>query len=569
MPSYTQTGRLLAITTPLGPDALLLVGLQGREAMSRLFRFQLTLLAENRTRVAFDALLGRDVTVELALPNEEKRAFHGIINRLTQGRRDADFTYFQAEMVPQFWFWTKKVQSRIFQHLAVPDILKQVLAGLNVSFELQGNYQPRDYCVQYRESDFAFASRLMEEEGIAYFFKHTAAGPPLIVTDVGYKYPDLPEPNPVIYEEVEGGGGDEARITAWEKTQEVRAGKYTLWDHCFELPGKNLEAQQTILKSVTVGQVAHTLQTANDRLEIYDYPGGYAQRFDGVDKGGGDQAAELMKVFQDNQRTVKIRMEQEALPSLEIQGASACGHFVPGHQFTLTRHFDADGPYLLTQIDHEARLSGNYRTGEGAHLNYRNRFTAIPTALPYRPARVTPRPTVAGTQTATVVGPPGEEIFCDKYGRIKVQFHWDRQGQRDANSSCWVRVAQAWAGKGWGAFFWPRVGHEVVVAFEEGDPDQPIIVGSVYNAANMPPFALPQRRMLAGFKSASVRGNPNENFNGVVFVDEKGHEHLAIHSERHMSFNTEFDKEFHAGRHKGERVSCASVLTVGKLPGGS
>jgi type VI secretion system secreted protein VgrG len=181
---------------------------------------------------------------------------------------------------------------------------------------------------------------------------------------------------------------------------------------------------------------------------------------------------------------------------------------------------------------------------------------------------VTPEPVIAGIQTATVVGPPGEEIFCDKYGRIKVQFHWDREGKQDADSSCWLRVAQVWAGKGWGAFFWPRIGHEVVVVFEEGDPDQPLIIGSVYNAENMPWFALPSQKQLAGFKSASVRGLANQNYNGIVFDDEKGHEHLAIHSERNMSFNSEHDKMIHAGRHKGERVSSASVFTVGRLSGG-
>ena len=175
---------------------------------------------------------------------------------------------------------------------------------------------------------------------------------------------------------------------------------------------------------------------------------------------------------------------------------------------------------------------------------------------------------IAGIQTATVVGPDGEEIFCDKYGRVKVQFHWDREGKKDANSSCWLRVAQVWAGKGWGAFFWPRIGHEVVVVFEEGDPDQPLIIGSVYNAENMPPFVLPKSNRICGFKSASVRGNAHKNFNGIIFVDTKDQEHLAIHSERHLVLNAEYDKEFRAGRNHGERVPGARTITVGGLPGG-
>jgi type VI secretion system secreted protein VgrG len=201
--------------------------------------------------------------------------------------------------------------------------------------------------------------------------------------------------------------------------------------------------------------------------------------------------------------------------------------------------------------------------------SYSNKFTCIPDALRYRPQRITPKPVISGMQTAVVVGPSGEEIFVDKYGRVKVQFHWDREGKMNADSSCWLRVAQVWAGKGWGAFFWPRIGHEVVVHFEEGDPDQPIITGSVYNSDNMPPFKLPLRKKTGGIKSASFTGSSKENFNGIVFFDEKGHEHTSIHSERHMTLNAEFDTRTKVGRHKGERVPGASLLTVGRIPGGS
>ena len=192
-------------------------------------------------------------------------------------------------------------------------------------------------------------------------------------------------------------------------------------------------------------------------------------------------------------------------------------------------------------------------------------------ALPYRPQRVTRKPVIAGVQTATVVGPPGQEIFCDKYGRVKVQFHWDREGKKNADSSCWLRVAQVWAGNGWGAFFWPRVGHEVVVTFEEGDPDQPLIVGSVYNAENMPPFGLPKLSAFGGFKSCSVAGSPSKNYNGLLFVDAASHEHLVIHSERHMVIYAEYDRTYRVGRHQAERVPGARTVTVGGLPigGGS
>jgi type VI secretion system secreted protein VgrG len=569
MPKYAQVDRPLALTTPLGKDVLLPIGFKGHEASSRLFNFQLDLLAESNSPILFDRILGQSVTVEIRLLNGDIRYFNGLVKRFSQGGRDDnDFLHYRAEVVPELWLLTKKVRCRVFQHFSVPEILHQVLSGLDVAFQIAGTYFQRDYCVQYRESDFDFASRLMEEEGIYYFFKHSSGNHQMVVTDTAT--PTLTGQSSVIYEEASGEVREDMRVTAWEKAQELRAGEYTLWDHCFELPGNHLEAKQKPVESVTVGKVIHKLTVGgNDQLEIYDYPGGYAQRFDGIDRHGAPQPPNLQHIFEDRDRTVKIRMEQEQAASLEIRGAGDCGQFTAGHKFTLQRHFDADGQYLLTRVEHDARMGGNYRSDNALPFSYENRFTCIPANLRYRAPGVTPKPVIAGMQTATVVGPQGQEIFCDKYGRVKVQFHWDREGKKDADSSCWLRVAQVWAGKGWGAFFWPRVGHEVVVIFEEGDPDQPLIVGSVYNKENMPWFALPINKELAGFKSASVRGTAKHNYNGFVFNDEKGHEHLSIHSENNLSLNSETDKMIHAGRHKGERVGVANLLTVGKfVPGG-
>jgi type VI secretion system secreted protein VgrG len=569
MSTYTQAHSPIAVTTPLGQDVLLLTGFRGQEAISQLFNFQLDLLAEAKSEIHFDRIVGQNVTVEMRLPNEEKRYFNGLVKRFSQGARDEVFVHFRAEVVPKLWLLTKKVRSRIFQHLSVPDILRQVLSGLDVKYEIFETYYQRDYCVQYRESDFDFASRLMEEEGIYYFFKHSDAGHQMVTTDAPNEHPDLSGQTNVIYDEVSGGLRKEMRIKAWEKSQELRSGEYTLWDHCFELPGKHLEAKKKTNDSVVVGEVTHKLSVGgNDQLEIYDYPGGYAQRFDGIDSNGAPRPENLKQILPDSERTAKVRMQQEEAASLEIAGKSNCGNFVAGHKFNLERHFDANGRYLLTRVEHDARLEGNYRTSQAAAFNYENRFTCIPVALPYRPQRVTRKPVIAGIQTATVAGPRDDEIFCDKYGRVKVQFHWDRKGKKDADSSCWLRVAQVWAGKGWGAFFWPRVGHEVVIIFEEGDPDQPLIIGSVYNAENMPPYELPAKKVLTGLKSASHKGIPSKNFNGIVLNDEKGHEHLALHSEHNMSFNSEYDKMIHAGRHKGERVAGASIMTVGNIPMG-
>lgn len=552
MAEFKQADRPLTVTTPLGKDVLLLRAFSGHEGVSQLFSFQLDLIAEHAADIAFDKLLGQKITIHLTLPDKSQRHFNGFCVRVSQGERDPrekTFTAYRAEIVPQFWLLTHKAQSRIFQHLSVPDILKKVLAGLDVTYELQGTFEPRDFCVQYRETDFNFASRLMEEEGITYFFKHSDGSHKMVVANTPQSHPDVPGKTKITYEDVEGGFRADDRIYDWEKVQELRSGKYTLWDHSFELPHKHLEAEKTIQDSVTVGKVSHKLKVGNnDKLEIYDFPGAYAQRFDGIDKGGGERPADLQKIFKDNTRTVEIRMQGEALPSLLIHGASNCRHFTSGHKFTLEKHFSGEGgPYLLTTVTHSARGTGEFRAGTTGEFVYRNEFTCIPLALPFRPPRTAPKPVVHGTQSAVVVGPPGEEIFTDKYSRVKVQFHWDREGKNNPDSSCWIRVATSWAGKQWGVIHIPRIGQEVIVDFLEGDPDQPIILGSVYNADMMPPYALPQDKTQSGIKTRSSLGGNAETFNEICFEDKKGQELLYIRAEKDQTIAVENDEAHWVG----------------------
>lgn len=538
MVNYTQAGRPIAVQTPLDKDKLLLVGFSGTEGLSRLFHFQLDLLATNTTDVTFDKLLGQQITVkvEVTAGKPAKRYISGICCRVSEEERDSTFTGYRMEIVPQFWLWTRKAQSRIFQQMSVPDILKKVFEGMNPApaFELQGTFEKRDYCVQYRETDFNFACRLMEEEGIYYYFKHTEKAHTLVVANTPQSHVDLPEGAKLIYETISGGNRPQERVFHWNKTQELRSGKYTLWDHCFELPHKHLEASKTIQSSVQVGKVTHNLTAGGaETLELYDFPGEYAQRFDGVSGGGGDQKSELDKIFKDNNRTVGLRMQEEAAATIVLQGASTCRQMVSGHKFTLERHFNADGAYVVTSVSHSAVLDA-YRAESSGDFQYTNQFTCVPLALPYRPARLTPKPVVQGTQTAVVVGPPGEEIWPDKYGRVKVQFHWDREGKNDAQSSCWVRVGTLWAGKQWGVIHIPRIGQEVIVAFEEGDPDQPVIVGSVYNYEMMPPYKLPDNKTQSGMKSRSSKDASATNFNELRFEDKKGSEQIYFHAEKNF-----------------------------------
>jgi type VI secretion system secreted protein VgrG len=559
MPDYTQQNRPLAVDTPLGKDKLLITSFSGQEGLSQLFSYEIEAVTPVGTDVPFDRVLGQPVSVRLTLPGGQARSFNGICNRLTQGASDIVFTSYRLEVVPKVWLLTRRAQSRIFQHKNIPDILKEVLAGIDVSFELQGSFAPRDYCSQYRETDFNFLCRLLEEEGIYYYFKHANGSHRMVLANSPQAHSDVPGDTRILLETLVGGLREAERITGWEKRQELRSGKSTLWDHCFELPHKHLEAEKPIADAVPVGKATHKLKLAGvEQLELYDWPGEYAQRFDGVDKGGGDNSGDLSKIFEDARRTVEIRMQQETTPTLLIHGNSNCRQLAAGHKFTLdtepgdntARQMRAEGAYVLTSVSHFTTQSG-YHTGETA-FRYQNHFTCIPAALPFRPPRVTPRPVVQGTQSAVVVGPPGEEIFTDKYSRVKVQFHWDRQGKNNADSSCWLRVATPWAGKQWGMIHIPRIGQEVLVAFLEGDPDQPIIVGSLYNAEMMPPYKLPDKKTQSGLKTRSTLQGTPENFNELRFEDKKDSEEIYFHAEKDFNRVVENNDTLKVGSSKAE-----------------
>ncbi|MGE3806480.1 MAG: type VI secretion system Vgr family protein, partial [Gemmataceae bacterium] len=494
------------------------------------------LVTGTRSPLDFTKIMGKPVTLEVAPPGGQVRYLNGLVRSFLEARQDHEFIYYRAEIVPTFWLWTLQVQSRIFQQLSVAQILEQVLDKLrpHVRFALVGQYRPRAYCVQYRESDFAFASRLMEEEGIYYFFEHKKDSHVLVVTDSLTGCKDH-EPGTVHFDDAEGEQRPESRITRWHKRQTIRSNRYTLTDYHFEMPEYDLKASVTLGEDVQAGQATHSLQTKitnGPDLEHTDFPGDFAKRYDGINPDGAAQMSELQHLFEDNERAARLRAQQQAARALVCEGEGTCGTFLPGHKFRLDRHFSGNGEYLLTSVEHTCPPSYDFQSGSQGGLDYRNRFEALPVAVPFRPQCLTPRPQVVGPQTAVVVGPKDAEIFLDKYGRVKVQFHWGRHGQSEDQWSCWVRVAQLWAGNNWGAFFWPRVGHEVVVLFTEGDPDQPLIVGSVYNQKNLPPVQLPEDSMLAGIKSCIFTGDPNTTFNAIVFHDNPEAEYVHVHSEK-------------------------------------
>ncbi|HEY1379098.1 MAG TPA: type VI secretion system tip protein TssI/VgrG, partial [Gemmataceae bacterium] len=551
MSAVATAARPIAVTTildtPSGPPTFIPRAFEAREAISQLFHAVLDVVVDRRAKFTFDQLLGSPVVVDLADSQfRNTRFFHGLCRQVRQRGGDATFDYYAFDLVPQAWLLTKRTQSRIFQQTTVPDILRKVLGGLDPapSVELSG-FQPRDYCVQYQEPDWDFACRLMEEEGIFYYFRHGAAGHKLVIGNSPGSHKDVPFNQQITLRASSSPAAGEDAITDFDKAQRVVSGRVTLWDHSFELPHKHLEAERKILPKVAVGRATHQLQYGDNwRWEIYTYPGGYADRFDGVTPGGGDRSADLRKIFEDNQRTADIRMEQEAATAVEVRGASTCRQLTPGCTFTLVTPpgdtvaagLKADGAYVVTSVSHSAASPAGQRSGTTEPFRYRNTFTAIPTGLPYRPPRVTPRPRVPGSQTAVVVGPKGQEIFTDKYGRVKVQFHWDREGKYDGGSSCWVRVATSWAGRRWGTTHVPRIGQEVVVDFLEGDPDRPIIVGSVYNADQMPPYLGdgPDGRHQNDPKVSGVKSNSTpdgKGYNELRFDDTKGKEQVFLHAQ--------------------------------------
>ncbi|MEP6923189.1 MAG: type VI secretion system tip protein TssI/VgrG, partial [Pyrinomonadaceae bacterium] len=537
----TQDGRELSITTPLGKDFLLLQSLQASENLSQLFRYELELYHEEikegyePTSVDEQKILGNTITIRLEQGDGIERFFNGIVVRFSQGQRDDRFSHYQATVVPQIWILTQVSQSRIFQHISVPDILRKVFQGFEVSYEIQGDFPPRNYCVQYRESDWDFASRLMEEEGIFYYFEHTKGKHTLVVANTPQSHQDCPGKSEIAFAlETSSETKFTSAVSGWFVEHSLRTGKYTLWDAHFQLPKKNLEAAQP--SRFNIG--------GNKDLEIYDFPGGYARKQDGIDKGGGEQAGDLQKIFDDNRNTAQIRMQEIDVQYKTISGTSDCASFTAGQRFKLINHPAEDNniQHILVNVIHEITQSPTYETNDPVRA-YTNSFTCIPYGgnnAPYRPPRVTPKPTVKGGQTAFVVGPAGEEIFTDKYGRVKVQFNWDRESQADANSSCWVRVAQAWAANKWGMMFIPRIGMEVVINFLEGDPDQPIITGCVYNAEAMPPYTLPDEKTKSTMKSDSSTGGGG--FNELRFEDKKGSEQIFIHAEKDVDMRVKNDE---------------------------
>jgi type VI secretion system secreted protein VgrG len=518
MPTWTQDKRHIAISSPLGKDVLLLKSFNFKDELSRPFVCDIELRSQTAA-VDFNQIIGENVTIRLNLPGGKARYFNGYISRFVQEGDpvEGSANHYRATMVPWLWFLTRETDCRIFQNKKIPDIVKDVFDGLGFTdyeFRLTGTYKPKEYVVQYRETSFNFVSRLLEHEGIYYFFEHENGKHLLVMADSAAKS-KVPEGYAkVTYNPVTSKNIGMERVWEWTLEKKIQPGKVTLRDFDFKAPTKDLHAEKA-------AAAAH----ANAEYDFFDWPGLYTEHADG-------------------QAYAAIRAEEQAAQHASARAIGDVRGLYAGCKFKLEGYKRADQnvEQLVLQASVYA-TTDEWDTGKGGAgaEAYKIAFTASPSSVQFRPPRQTPKPRVAGPQTAIVVGATGEEIHTDPdgFGRIKVHFHWDRYNAGNENSSCWIRVCMGWAGKKWGNFFLPRTGQEVVVDFLEGDPDQPIITGRVHNNDNMPPYKLPDYKTMSTMKSLSSKGGGG--FNEIRFEDKKGEEQIFIHGEKQLDIRIKQD----------------------------
>ena len=510
------------------------VRVAGSEGMSELFAFTLTLTSEDGA-IVFDDVVGRDALLTIGV-GEERRFVHGIVRRFEQMDEGRNVTAYELQLVPRAWRLLHRHDSRIFQELTYPKIIETVLQAAGITskqfrMNLAGNYRTREYCVQYREPDWNFIERLAEEEGIYYFFEHRDDDHVLVFADAPWLQQPIAGSSQILFRPSLGGLTSGEHVTRLRHVEEVRPGKVALRDWNFKKPELQLDGAASSDKDTD--------------LEIYDYPGDY----DAMGDAGP---------------LARVRLEQQQVVRRMVRGESGCARFIPGGIFGLEEHTrDAfNRKYLITHIDHEGAQSQMGEAAAGSTSTYHNKFVCIPDDIPFRAPSRTPRPTIKGIQTAIVVGPAGEEVYTDEHGRVKVQFHWDRQGKRDARSSCWIRVSQIWAGAAWGTMYIPRIGHEVVVDFLEGDPDRPLIVGRVYHGANVPPYPLPANKTTSTMKSNSSPGG--EGSNEFRFEDKKGQEEIYLHGQKNWTIRILNNKDQNIGHDENLHVQNDREVLIGQ-----
>jgi type VI secretion system secreted protein VgrG len=508
----TQDKRIASLTTPLGKDKLVLTTFDGTEGLSQLFEFCIDGLSKD-DNIDFDKVLGRSCCVCMKLGEGPDRYFAGIAVEAQAVGMQGDLYAYRLVLRPALWLLTRTNNCRIWHEKTALDIIKEVLNQRQVDFRTatSRNFPKLEYCVQYRESDFAFVSRLMEQHGIYYFFEHSADQHTMVLADALSSHQPLPGHATLRFATKSAGRLHfrEQRLFGWTSERRFRTGKVQLRDYNFKQPNANMK-----------GDANGTEKYAKAQMEFYDYPGKYDSQGDGQDYA-----------------EVRLGAEQ-ALDHRRFAAGDAVSVF-PGGLFTLAEHpVGAENQqYLVVHCVHRFSTEP-YRSSQGASpfgdQPYSGNYEVVPSDKTFRAPIVTPKPFVYGPQTAKVVarsGKDGEEIDVDDdgHGRIKVRFHWDRDDKR----SCWVRVAQMWASSKWGGHFIPRIGMEVVIEFLEGDPDRPLVVGAVYNGDNKFPYSLPDNKTQSGIKSNSSKGG--NGYNELMFEDAKKSEEIRLHAQKDLN----------------------------------
>ncbi len=521
------------ITSSLPTDALHLRSMLVREELSRPFEYTVDLLSDEND-IDPNKLLGKSMTVGIECPGKQTRNFNGLVSHFTyHGRYGGGYVQYRAILRPWFWFLSHTLDCRIFQEKTVPEIFKYVCKDLNnfsdFSDKLSRQYAKRDYCVQYRESAFDFLSRLLEQEGIYYFFDHTASEHTLVLADAYSSHKKIINGPKIPFRAPGEARADLEHVSSWQVQHELHTTAYTLDDYDFTKPKAKLETKSQVSR-----------QHGQAKFKAYDYPGLYLETKDG-------------------EQYAKNRIEELQSKHQRVSGTSDHHGVRVGDLFELSEHPRAaeNAEYLIqaTEIEIESAEIEQFR--QDAENRFDVRLVAFPSKTPYRPTRLTPKPVVHGPQTAVVVGKKGEDIWTDKYGRIKVQFHWDREGKSDEKSSCWIRVAQLWAGESWGGMHIPRMGQEVVVEFLEGDPDRPLVTSRVYNEDQKVPYTLPDNQTQSGIKSRSTKQGSADSFNELRFEDKKDEEEIYFHAEKDFQRIVENNDTLKVGfdkKDKGDQV---------------
>jgi len=531
MTPFAQTNRLLTFTSPLGANVLLPERLTGVEGVSELFTYQLELLAETHTTIDPKKIVGQKVCVGISADDAGvQRYVNGVVSSFEMSGGDEEFLTYRATIVPNLWALTLNKNTRVYQNKTVIDVIKDVLSPYNISptNDTSSTFTPMEYCTQYRETDFNFVSRLMEQHGIFYYFSHTKDDHTLILQDVSSKLGDCAVQCKFRFapQGSKTEGYYDFVVREFSSRSTLVSGKYTAWDYSFiqykSVPGGGASAD-------TKGPLG---SNSNEQYDYADSATAYLNR------DSDSKIGDLVTFFNN------VRRDVGDAETLIVEGESNAISMQTGFTFNLEKHPQSslDVKYLLLRIEHTVQQLPSYRARSTTPPEpYENSFVAIPSSITYRTAPQTPKPVVNGMHTGKVVAPSGEESHMDKYGRVNVQFWWDRLRKANTPDNTWLRVAQSWAGKGWGTYYWPREGDEVLIGFLEGDPDQPIIVGSVYNGVNMPKYDLPGHYTLSGILTRSSKGGGADNANELRFEDLKGKEQIFMNAERDYDLHVEHD----------------------------